>query len=261
MGQGSRALGTETLGTEALGTEALGTGALGTGALGAEVRGIRPPASGRIAGRRFGSRWAEVIFTAQPLLPVAQEFYADMKSRLASHGRTPDQLHILPGLMPIVAETEAEARDLLAARQAGQDGSAKRMSEMVGFDLSALPQDEPIPPSVLPERGTTNGMRGRADLYLDLIRRHGLTPRQVLAQNAHLAFAGTPLQTADLITEWFAGHACDGFTLMWPSIAANRLFVDKVVPLLQERGLYRTAYRGNTLREHFGFSRPPGRRG
>ena len=69
------------------------------------------------AGRDFGARWAEVIFTAQPVLSIAQEFYADIRRRMAAFGRTPDQLDILPGLMPIVAKTRTEAEALLAARQ------------------------------------------------------------------------------------------------------------------------------------------------
>lgn len=59
------------------------------------------------------------------------------------------------------------------------------------------------------------------------------------------------MDMADLISEWFTGKGCDGFTLMWPSLEANILFVDEVIPILQKRGLYRTAYTGTTLREHF----------
>lgn len=221
---------------------------------------VRMQAGSSQAGRDFGARWAEVIFTAQPVLSIAQEFYADIRRRMAAFGRTPDQLNILPGLMPIVAKTRTEAEALLAARQGAGENAGARMKEMVGIDLSQLPPDEPILLDLLPEQGFTNGMRGRSDLYLDMIRKHRLTPRQVLQQGAHLAFAGTPLETADLISEWFTGFACDGFTLMWPSLEANILFVEEVVPILQRRGFYRTRYAGTTLRDHFGLARPDNRR-
>lgn len=217
---------------------------------------VRQQAGSSQAGRDFGARWAEVIFTAQPVLSVAQEFYADIRRRMAAFGRTPDQLNILPGLMPILARTRAEAEAMLAARQENAGDALARMKEMVGIDLSQLPPDEPIPLDLLPERGVTNGMRGRSDLYLDLVRKHRLTPRQLSQQGAHLAFAGTPEDTADLIYEWYTNYGCDGFTLMWPSLEANILFVEDVVPILQRRGIYRTAYTGTTLREHFGLARP-----
>ncbi|MBS7813630.1 NtaA/DmoA family FMN-dependent monooxygenase [Roseococcus pinisoli] len=220
---------------------------------------VRCQAGASDAGRDFAARWAEVIFTAQPLLPVAQEFYADLKARLPAHGRAEADMVILPGLLPLLAETAAEAKDMAAARQAAQPAEARRMEELLGFALSALPMDEPIPLEVLPARSRVNGMRGRSELYLSLIRKHRLTPRQVLNQDAHLGFAGDPLQTADLITKWFLNRGCDGFTLMWPTLRANELFVEKVIPLLQERGLYRTAYEGTTLRDHYGFRPPPGR--
>lgn len=212
---------------------------------------VRMQAGSSQAGRDFGAHWAEIIFTAQPILAVAQDFYSDIHQRMATLGRAPHEANILPGLMPIVCHTRSEAEDLLAARAGPDQGNASRMREMVGFDLTTLPQDEPVPLELLPPKGSTNGMRGRSDLYLDLIRKHRLTPRQVLGQGAHLAYAGTPMDMADLISEWFTGKGCDGFTLMWPSLEANILFVDEVIPILQKRGLYRTAYTGTTLREHF----------
>lgn len=217
---------------------------------------VRMQAGSSQAGRNFGARWAEVIFTAQPVLSIAREFYADIRERMAGFGRPASALNILPGLMPIVARSRQEAEEQLAARQENGSGPAARMKEMVGIDVSTLPQDEPIPLELLPEHGSTNGMRGRSDLYLDIVRKHRLTPRQLLQQGAHLAHAGNPQDMADLISEWFTTHACDGFTLMWPTLEANILFVEEVVPILQRRGLYRTAYEGTTLRDNFGLSRP-----
>lgn len=218
---------------------------------------VRMQAGSSQAGRNFGARWAEIIFTAQPVLAIAQDFYADVKSRMATFGRRPNELNIMPGLMPIVAETEEQAKADLAKIQARSTSSVFRISELIGVDLAVLDPDQPIPLELLPQGGSTNGMRGRADLYLDMIRRYHLSPKQVLAQGAHLAHAGTPEQIADLITDWFLHDGCDGFTLMWPSIEANQLFVDRVIPILQARGLYRHRYEGTTLREHFNLPFPP----
>lgn len=217
---------------------------------------VRMQAGSSQAGRNFGAKWAEIIFTAQPVLAIAQDFYSDVKTRMTSFGRAPNELNIMPGLMPIVAETEEEAKAHLAKIQARSEASVFRISELVGVDLSKLAPDQPIPLELLPESGSTNGMRGRADLYLDMIRRYHLSPKQVMSQGAHLAHAGTPEQMADLITEWFLNYGCDGFTLMWPSIEANILFVERVIPILQARGLYRLRYEGTTLREHFNLPFP-----
>ncbi|RMX08713.1 LLM class flavin-dependent oxidoreductase [Corticibacter populi] len=221
---------------------------------------VRMQAGSSHAGRDFGARWAEVIFTAQPLLPIARDFYADVKQRAARFGRDPEGIRILPGLMPIIAPTRAQAEDMAAARALRRGRGEARLREFVGVDLSVLPPDEPIPLALLPEAGTTNGMRGRSDLMLDIVRRYRLTPRQLQAQEAHHGFVGTPEEVTDLIHEWFEARACDGFTMMWPSIESNQLFVEQVVPALQRRGIHRKAYDASTLRGHFDLPRPLPRR-
>ena len=99
-------------------------------------------------------------------------------------------------------------------------------------------------------------------MVLDLIQRENITLRELLARFAHIGghylFAGTPEQVADLIEDWFIDGAADGFNLMPPLLPAMLdIFVDEVVPLLQDRGLFRTEYAGSTLREHYGLDRPP----
>ncbi len=217
---------------------------------------VRMQAGSSQAGRDFAARWAEIVFTAQPLLSVAEEFYADIHARAQHYGRPAEAIKILPGLMPILATTESQANALLAQQLAQSEGRPSRVESLLGVDFSSLAQDEPIPDAWLPQYATTNGMRGRAELLMDIIRRHRLTPRQAQRLQAHHAFAGTPQQMADLITTWFTRRACDGFTLMWPSLDANILFVEQVVPELQRRGLYRTHYHGKTLRDHFDLPVP-----
>ena len=219
---------------------------------------VRMQAGSSQAGRDFGARWAEVIFTAQPLLELAREFHADINARAANKGRC-GAVRILPGLMPFIASSRSEAQAAIEARSQGRGDVAKQLTEFLCIDITTLPPDIPIPLELLPPHGTTNGMRGRADMMLDIVRRYRLTPRQVLAQNAHLIFAGTPAETADLICQWFEEQACDGFTLMWPAPESCLLFTTQVIPILQRRGVYRTSYEGPTLRDHFRLKRPVAR--
>lgn len=218
---------------------------------------VRFQAGSSAAGRDFGARWAEVIFTAQPVLELAQDFYKEMHRRARAFGRAGREPLILPGLMPLLGESNEEVETLQAERQQAQGEAISRLSELLQVDLAALPPDDPIPPGLLPEHSTINGMRGRADLYLEMARRYALTPRQLAGQGGHLVYPGTPNQIADMIAEWFDEHGCDGFTLLWPNERANELFVDQVIPKLQQRAIYPVTYAGSTLRDHLGLERPP----
>ncbi|TNJ57726.1 LLM class flavin-dependent oxidoreductase [Paenibacillus hemerocallicola] len=215
------------------------------------------------SGRELAAKTAEVIFTAQQSLEEAREFYSDVKSRLAKYGRSPDQLSILPGLSPIVADTEAEARDIEHELNSyiNVNSAVRRLSDRLNLDLTGHPLDGPLPYDLLPGVDTINGHKGRYLLIVDVARRENLTIRQLTQRLAgargHLTFAGTPIQLADLIEEWFETGGSDGFNVM-PQLYPSGLetFVDKVVPELQNRGLFRTAYEGSTLREHLGLARP-----
>ncbi|GAA3408850.1 LLM class flavin-dependent oxidoreductase [Paenibacillus hodogayensis] len=220
-------------------------------------------------GRELAAATAEVIFTAQPTLAEGQSFYADVKARLAKYGRTADELIVLPGLCPIVADTAAEAQDLEDQLNAYTEAEAavERLSERFGVDLTGYPVDGPIPVHAFEEaKGieTVNGSKSRHQLILDLIRNEGLTFRQLINRLAggrgHLTFTGTAIQLADVIEQWFRSRASDGFNVM-PQLYPSGLerFVDKVVPELQNRGLFRTEYEGATLRENLGLKRPENR--
>ncbi|MEU3923096.1 LLM class flavin-dependent oxidoreductase [Streptomyces sp. NPDC029004] len=215
-------------------------------------------------GKEFAARYAEAVFTAQQTLADGQTFYKDLKSRLAKYGRRPDQLKILPGICPVIGATEAEARaleDELTGLQVPEYG-LQQLSGMLGTDLSGLPLDGPLPE--LPEERDINGNKSRFTLVADLARREQLTIRQLIARlgggRGHRVFAGTPEQIADQLEEWFTQGAADGFNIMPPYLPGGLDdFVDQVIPLLQDRGLFRTEYSGRTLREHYGLERPPGR--
>ncbi|GCL72870.1 FMN-dependent monooxygenase [Paenibacillus naphthalenovorans] len=214
-------------------------------------------------GKELAARTAEVVFTAQQTLEEAQAFYSDVKSRLAKYGRTPDQLHILPGLSPIIADTEAEAREIEEELNGfiNLDSAVKRLSERVGIDLSSYPLDGPLPIDELPGVDAINGRKGRYQLVVDLAVRENLTilelTHRLAGARGHITFTGTPIQLADLIERWFKNEGADGFNIM-PQLYPSGLeaFVDKVVPELQNRGLFRTAYEGKTLRDHYGLARP-----
>lgn len=217
------------------------------------------------SGRELAARTAEVIFTAQPTLADGQAFYADVKGRLAKYGRSADELVVLPGFSPIIGHTRAEAQELEDELNAFHDirDAVAKLSERFGVDLTGFPLDGPIPPIIDPKGiESVNGSKSRHQLILDMLRSDSsLTLRQVVNRLAsargHLTCTGTPIEVADVIQRWIENHAADGFNLM-PPIYPDGLdiFVDKVVPELQNRGIFRTAYEGKTLREHYGLARP-----
>jgi FMN-dependent oxidoreductase (nitrilotriacetate monooxygenase family) len=215
-------------------------------------------------GRRFAARHAEAVFTAHMEKATAQAFYADLKTLVAAEGRPPDQVLILPGLSPMIASTEAEADRLAREVNALSDPEVgrKRLSgRFGGHDFSHLPLDRPLAPEDFPEPSAVEAARSRTEVILSLVRREKPTLRQLLASLAgargHFTAAGTPEQIADLIEDWFTDAAADGFNIMPPLLPAMLdVFSAEVVPLLQRRGLFRTAYAGKTLREHYGLAWP-----
>ena len=215
-------------------------------------------------GRRFAARHAEAVFTAQMEKKTAQAFYADLKALVVAEGRAPDQALILPGLSPVIASTEAEAQRMARGMNDLTDPEVgrKRLSgRFGGHDFSHLPLDKPLAPEDFPDPGTVQAARSRTEVIVGLVKREKFTLRQLLAYLAgargHFTTSGTPEQIADLIEDWFNDGAADGFNLMPPLLPSMLdVFVAEVIPLLQRRGLFRTAYTGRTLREHFGLARP-----
>lgn len=215
-------------------------------------------------GRGFAARHAEAIFTAQLEKTTAQDFYADLKSRVVAAGRGPDQVLILPGLSPLIASSETEAKRMSdeLGELANPEVGRKRLSgRFGGYDFSHLPLDKPLEPEDFPDPSTVEAARSRTEVILGLVRREKPTLRQLLAMLAgargHHTFAGTPEQVADLMTEWVNEGAADGFNIMPPVLPAMlEVFIAEVIPLLQRRGLFRTTYEGETLRAHYGLAEP-----
>ncbi|MGP4003744.1 LLM class flavin-dependent oxidoreductase [Streptomyces sp. 8N706] len=215
-------------------------------------------------GKEFAARYAEAVFTAQQTLADGQTFYKDLKSRLARHGRAPEDIKILPGICPVIGDDEAQARELeqeLTELQVPEYG-LEQLSSMLQVDLGGLPLDGPLPD--LPEERDINGNKSRFTLVAELARRDGLTLRELIARlgggRGHRVVAGTAEQVADQLEEWFTEGAADGFNIMPPHLPGGlEDFVDQVVPILQRRGLFRTEYTGRTLRAHYGLPRPVNR--
>jgi FMN-dependent oxidoreductase (nitrilotriacetate monooxygenase family) len=210
-------------------------------------------------GQDFAASTAEVIFTAQQTLADAQAFYAGIKGRLAAYGRSPEHLKIMPGIFPVIGRTAEDARAKYEQLQAlihPSVGLALLSGNVGGFDLSGYPLDGPLPD--LPE---TNLNKSRLKLVTDLARRENLTIRQlylaIAGARGHRTIWGTPEQIADELEGWFVNHAADGFNIMPPYLPGGLdEFVDLVVPILRQRGLFRSEYEGATLRENLGLPRP-----
>ena len=215
-------------------------------------------------GRDFAARHAEAIFTAQMEKTSAQAFYADLKAQVAGAGRSTDQALILPGLSPLIASSTGEAQRVAEAlgALAHPDAGRKRLSgRFGGYDFSHLPLDTPLTPDDFPAPSSVEAARSRTEVILDLVRREQPTLRQLLARlggaRGHYTFAGTPEQVADLMEDWFSDGAADGFNIMPPVLPVMlEVFIAEVIPLLQRRGLFRTAYEGETLRAHYGLAAP-----
>jgi FMN-dependent oxidoreductase (nitrilotriacetate monooxygenase family) len=213
-------------------------------------------------GRAFAARYAEAIFTAHQTLGDGQEFYADMKNRARGFGRDPELLKILPGIVPAIGSTEAEARaleDELESLIIPEYGLAQ-LSTVLEVPPEILSLDRELPAEVF-GRPEVEGMQSRRKLITDLASREHLTVRQLIGRlgggRGHRTFTGTPEQVADAIQEWFDLGAADGFNIMPPALPSGlETFVDHVIPIFRARGLFRTEYTGTTLRDHYGLPRP-----
>jgi len=214
-------------------------------------------------GKRFAARYAEAVFTAQQTLKDGQDFYADLKSRTKAAGRDPEHIKVLPGIVPVIGSTEAEAR---AGEQLLEDHivyrhGVERLESLLQLPSGTLELDHQLPGDLPPE-SAIEGAKSRYTLVVELARRERLTVRQLIGRlgggRGHQTFAGTPEQVADTIERWFTLGAADGFNIM-PAVLPSglELFVEQVVPILRARGLLRTEYGPRqTLRERYGLPRP-----
>ncbi|MGQ4434141.1 MULTISPECIES: NtaA/DmoA family FMN-dependent monooxygenase [unclassified Streptomyces] len=233
-------------------------------------------------GREFAARTADVVFfcrgsggcppgrhsTRHGTLEDSRAFYADVKGRLAKYGRDPDDLKVMPGVSVVLGDTAAEAQERAAEirrQQVSPQNAILALEQLWGTDLSSYDPDGPFPDvDPVPDPTLTQGRTRRGDTvalaekWRSLSRDKGLSIRQtVIEASARQSFIGTPEAVAADLETFVRQDAADGFVLL-PHLTPGGLdeFVDRVVPLLQERRVFRTEYRGTTLRSHLGLPDP-----
>lgn len=212
-------------------------------------------------GKNYAATEADAIFTGQDTLEAAQEFYNDVKTRAASFGRNPDEVLIFPGISPIIGDTAEDAE-----RKYQEVASLVTIENALNYlgrffehhDFSQYPLDEPFPE--LGDLGRNSFQSGTDKIKRDA-KEQGLTLRQVALQSAtpRTRFIGTAEQVADEIQSWFENGGADGFMVAAAVPNGIEEFVDRVVPILQERGLFRTEYESDTLRGNLGLKVPENR--
>ncbi|ARU04973.1 nitrilotriacetate monooxygenase [Comamonas serinivorans] len=217
------------------------------------------------AGKDLAARFGEMLYTAAQDLGQARAFYDDVKARAARHGRLPEHILILPGVMPVIGRTQAEADAKFQALMAARDQPAvlRALSSYasLGIDLAGLAMSDRVPlPEVIPE---TNSHKSRQKLLVDWIRSEQPTVQDLYTRwsaGGHRLLVGTPEHIADDFQHWFEAGACDGFNVMFSSTPGGlEDFCSLVVPELQRRHLFRRQYSGRTLRDHLGLPRVPNR--
>ncbi|MFI6937845.1 NtaA/DmoA family FMN-dependent monooxygenase [Streptomyces sp. NPDC050418] len=223
-------------------------------------------------GREFAASSADAIFSRHAQFDAGRAFYADVKSRLAKYGRHHDQLLILPAATFVLGDTDAEAEELAreVRRQQVSGATALKHLEFVwNRDLSAYDPDGPLP-DIDPDVDDDHISKGRAQvrMYRDPLTTARAWREQAAANNWSIrdlvintgnrqTFTGSPATLARTLNDFVQADAADGFILV-PHLTPTGLdaFADKVVPLLQEQGVFRTEYEGPTLRHHLGLAHP-----
>ncbi|MDQ8045330.1 MAG: LLM class flavin-dependent oxidoreductase [Solirubrobacteraceae bacterium] len=244
------------------------------------VYGLAAPPQGRPvvlqagdsdAGREFAAEHADAVFTAHASLEAGQRFVADVKGRLAAYGRAPDDLLVLPATTFVLGDTDEEAREraALVRRQQVSPPTAIVFAEQLwNRDLSAYDPDGPLPDvdpvegeiTIAPGSIPARAFSGKRQRLVDDLRARAAAERWTLRDamvetRTRHSLVGSAATVADLLDRHVQEHACDGFIVV-PHITPGGLeeFADQVVPLLQERGSFRTDYVGSTLREHLGLA-------
>jgi FMN-dependent oxidoreductase (nitrilotriacetate monooxygenase family) len=221
-------------------------------------------------GREFAASSADAIFSRHATLEDGKAFYANVKGRLARHGRSPDQLLILSAATFVLAGTDAAARELaiqVRRQQVSGQTAIKFLEQVWNRDLSGYDPDGPLP-EIAPDPGENTIARGRASVRMHRdplataaqwrakAEAEQLSIRELIVElTGRQSFVGAPATVAAEINNLVQADASDGFILV-PHITPGGLdeFADTVVPLLQERGVFRSDYEGSTLREHLGLA-------
>ena len=209
------------------------------------------------AGRQLAAETAEVVFTSQPTIDHAREFYSDIKGRMKQIGRNPRHMHILPACMVIIANSLEDAKE----RRAKLDSLVHFESAIASLSI-ALGTDASVfdPDGMLPDIPETNAGQSSREKAIRIAKEECLTVRQLaqrIGGHSSLCLMGPSELVADQMEEWLSTGGADGFTIQFPYLPQGLDdFVEKLVPILQKKGIYREDYEGDTLRENLGLPRP-----
>ena len=212
-------------------------------------------------GRDLGAHVADGLFAGVENFEDAQEYYADVKGRAAALGRNPDLIYVTPGLNPVIEDTDEAAQAFVESRQEKLDLGKLlvALGRPFGYhDFSQYPLDGPFPDV---SHLSLNSYKGHAERILKRVREQNLTVRQAALSlsERRQSFVGSPKTVADEIERWFVERAADGFNLHISRPSEFKKFREKVLPLLQQRGLFKTEYFADTLRGHLGLPVPENR--
>ncbi|MAC77870.1 MAG: nitrilotriacetate monooxygenase [Rhodobacteraceae bacterium] len=209
-------------------------------------------------GKAFAAASAEVVFATQQVLEDAVAFAEDLRNRTEAAGRPRDDIRLMLGVAPVIGKTRQEAQAKLSELAALIDPvtALRVLSDRIGTDLSGYDLDGPVPD--LPPSGM---MQGHAVVLRAVAKKHDMTIRElrdyVAVSSGHRLVFGTPEDVADDLETWWRAGACDGFIILPSYYMQPQIdFCDRVVPILQQRGIFRTEYTGTTLRDHLGLARP-----
>lgn len=222
-------------------------------------------------GRDLGAAYADVIFSRHAGYDDGRAYYADVKGRMARFGRHPDQLKIMPAATVVLGDSEDDARERarqIRLQQVSPQGAIAFLEQVWGRDLSAYDPDGPLPDLDPDEAGSAAITQGRvrqhsntrsvAERWRAIAEEGNLSIRELIIKvTARATFTGTPAQVAAQIDRNVQDDAADGYILV-PHLTPHGLdeFVERVIPELQDRGSYRTAWEGPTLRHQLGIDHP-----
>ena len=209
------------------------------------------------AGRKLAAETAEVVFTSQPTIDHAREFYSDIKGRMRQIGRNPRHMHILPACMVIIANSLEEAKETRAKLDSlvHFESAIASLSIALGTDASVFDPD-----GMLPDIPETNAGQSSREKAIRIAKEECLTVRQLaqrIGGHSSLCLMGPSELVADQMEEWLSTGGADGFTIQFPYLPQGLDdFVEKLVPILQKKGIFREDYEGDTLRENLELPRP-----
>jgi FMN-dependent oxidoreductase (nitrilotriacetate monooxygenase family) len=211
-------------------------------------------------GRDLGATVADAIFTHAKTIEQGQAFYADLKGRAAKLGRNPDDIVILPGFTITIGDTDEDARAIERAYRRVDQSFEQALAEFgraFGWhDFRQYDLDAPFPAAALEHAKSSFFTQAKSITATAVARQFSLRETVNFVRDQHTSpFVGSAETVAAEITRWFEGRAFDGINVHAGHPSQFRRFTQEVVPLLQQREVFRSDYEHATLRGNLGL--PP----